>query len=62
MLVQDTTPRIPYQHIFLIVGTGWKLLEPFLGDVDLAFGGASINLLEPVRRRIDQPDVSQGPK
>ena len=59
MLVQNPIPRVPPQHVLLVVGRRRQLLEPLLGDVDLALGRAGVDLLQPVRRRIDHTAVGE---
>lgn len=60
MLVQNPSPRVPPQHVLLVVRRRREPLEPLLGDVDLALRRARVDVLQPVRRRIDQAAVRQG--
>lgn len=59
MLVKHTRPRVTLQHVLLVVGTRGKLLEPLLSDLDLALGRAGVDVLQPVRQRIDQAGVRE---
>lgn len=53
VLIQNPIPRIPLQHVLLVVGSRRELLEPLLRDADLALGRAGVDVLEPVGSRID---------
>uniref|UniRef100_A0A3Q7HY59 Uncharacterized protein n=1 Tax=Solanum lycopersicum TaxID=4081 RepID=A0A3Q7HY59_SOLLC len=53
MFVQNPSPRVPLQHILLIVRSFWKLLEPFLSNVHLTLGGTRINVFKAMRIRVD---------
>ncbi|KAK6937897.1 hypothetical protein RJ641_031405 [Dillenia turbinata] len=57
MLVQNPGPRIPLEHVLLIIGRRRKLFKPFLSDVDLALCGTSVDLFQSVGGRIDQAVV-----
>lgn len=48
VLIEKTIPLISLENILLIVGRRWKPLKPFLSDVDLALGGAGVDLLQAV--------------
>ncbi|KAK3415151.1 hypothetical protein EUGRSUZ_H00712 [Eucalyptus grandis] len=60
VLVQNPSPRVPLQHVLLVVAPRGEPLEPLLRDVDLALRGAGVDLLQPVRRRVDEAAVGQG--
>lgn len=60
VFVQNSSPRIPFQNVLFIIRRGRELVKPFLRDVRLAFGRTRINLLESMRRRIDQSVVCTG--
>jgi len=57
VLVEDPGSGIPNEDVFLVVGARGKLVEPLLGDVDLAVGGAGIDLFQAVGVRVDQARV-----
>lgn len=60
VLVENPRPGIPLEHVLFVVGARRELLEPFLSYADLALGRAGVDLLQPVRRRVDQAVVGQG--
>lgn len=57
VFVEDPGSGIPNEDVFLVVGARGKLVEPFLGDVDLAVGGAGVDLFQAVGIRVDQARV-----
>lgn len=54
VLVENPSPRVPLEHVLFVVGPWRELFEPFLRDIDLAFGRAGVDILEPVGGRVDQ--------
>lgn len=60
MLVENPSPGVPLEDVLLVVGAGREPLEPLLGDVDLALGGAGVDLLKAVGGRVDEAGVGQG--
>ena len=60
VLVENPSPGVPLEDVLLVVGARGELLEPLLGDVDLALGGAGVDLLQAVGGRVDQAGVGQG--
>lgn len=60
MLVQDTSTRVAFKDVLLVVGTRRDLFEPFLGDADLALGGASVDLFQAVGSRVDVAAITEG--
>lgn len=50
------------EHVSLLVGRWWQLVKPLLRDVDLALGGARVDILEAVGGRLDEPRVGQSAK
>jgi len=57
VLVEDPGSGIPNEDVFLVVGARGKLVEPLLGDVYLAVGGAGVDLFKAVGVRVDQARV-----
>ena len=60
MFIQNPMPLIPLQHILFIVSRRRQLSEPLFSDVDLALGGAGVDVLETMGGRIDEIVVAQG--
>lgn len=60
VLVEDACAIAALQHVFLVVGARRELIEPFLGDADLALGRAGVDILQAVGGRLDHPAVGQG--
>lgn len=60
MLVEDPIPGIPLENVLLVVGRRRELLEPLLGDADLALGRAGVDLFEAVGGGVDQVVVGEG--
>jgi hypothetical protein len=60
VLVENTCTRVSLQNVLFIVGARWEPLKPFLSDADLALGGASVDIFEPVGGRVDEAAVGQG--
>lgn len=60
MLVQNTSPRVPLEHVLFVIGPRREPIEPFLSDVDLALSGAGVDLFKPVRGGVDEAVISKG--
>jgi hypothetical protein len=59
VLVEFSVPGRAGEHVSLLVGRRRQLVEPLLRDVDLALGGARVDLLEAVGGRLDEPRVGE---
>jgi len=59
VLVELAVPGRAREHVPLLVGRWRQLVEPLLRDVDLALGGARVDLLDAVGGRLDEPRVGQ---
>lgn len=59
MLVELPIPGIPPEDVLLVVGLRRELLEPFLGDVDLALGGAGVDVFKAVGGGVDEVVVGE---
>lgn len=59
VLVQNPRPGISFQHKLLVVRGRRQLLEPLLGDIDLAFGGAAFDIIQAMRFRVDEATVAK---
>lgn len=62
VLVELAVPGRAREHVPLLVGRWRQLVEPLLRDVDLALGGARVDILEAVGGRLDEPRVGQSAK
>lgn len=60
VLVEGSGSGIADEDVLLVVGARGELVEPLLGNVDLAVGRAGVDLLEAVGLRVDQARVDQG--
>lgn len=59
MLVELPVPGRAGEDVALLVGRRGELVEPLLRDVDLALGGAGVDLLEAVGLRLDEARVGE---
>ena len=59
VLVEGSGSGIADEDVLLVVGARGELVEPLLGNVDLAVGRAGVDLLEAVGLRVDQARVYQ---
>lgn len=59
VLVEDAVAGGAGEDVALLVRWRGELLEPLLGDVHLALGRARVDLLQAVRRGIDEPRVRE---
>lgn len=57
VFVKDPGSGIPNEDVFLVVRPRGKLIEPFLGNVDLAVSGTGVDLFESVGFWVDQARV-----
>lgn len=54
VLVENTVALVPLEYVLLIIRRFWKLLKPFLSNVNLALGGASLDLLQAMGGGVDE--------
>jgi hypothetical protein len=59
VLVELAVPGRAREHVPLLVGRWRQLVEPLLRDVDLALGGARVDILEAVGGRLDELRVGE---